>query len=351
MVETLVRDLPRRPGFEVTHLNLALSRDHAAIGAWQPGKVVRVLWYALRAVALRWRRGCDTLYYVPAPGKRGALYRDWVLLAACRPCFRRVVLHWHASGLADWLETHATAAERRLSQSLLGRADLALVVAPSLRRDAEYFQARRVAVVPNGVPDPGEPAPRPAAPPPFQALFLGLGSEEKGLFAAAEAVREANRRAGCPADQPRFTLLAAGAFPDRATADRFATLARLDPAAIRHAGFVAPDRQATLWASSHCLVLPTRYPAEGLPLVVLEALAHDRPVLATQWRGLPDAVTGACGILVPPGDAEALVRGLETLHTHPPAPGACRQRYLAGFTPDRHLQNLATALRQLEAAS
>jgi glycosyltransferase involved in cell wall biosynthesis len=351
MVEALVRDLPRRPGDELIHLNLALSRDHAAIGAWHPGKVMRVLWYAVRAVALRWRHGCDTLYYVPAPGKRGALFRDWVLLAACRPFFRHVVLHWHASGLADWLETHATAMERWLSQRLLGRADLALVVAPSLRRDADYFQARRVAVVPNGVPDPGEPAARPAPAPPFQALFLGRCSEDKGLFAAAAAVKAANRRAGCPADRPRFTLVAAGAFPDRATADRFAALARLDPAALRHAGFAPPEQQPLLWAASHCLVLPTRYPAEGLPLVILEALAHDRPVLATQWRGLADAVTADCGILVSPGDADALVRGLEALQENPPAPGACRRHYLAGFTLDRHLQNVAAALQQLEATT
>ena len=35
-------------------------------------------------------------YYVPAPGKRVALYRDWLVMFICRPFFSGVILHWHA---------------------------------------------------------------------------------------------------------------------------------------------------------------------------------------------------------------------------------------------------------------
>ena len=41
----------------------------------------------------------------PAPGKHSALYRDWLVMLLCRPFFKRLVLHWHAAGLAKWLET------------------------------------------------------------------------------------------------------------------------------------------------------------------------------------------------------------------------------------------------------
>ena len=174
MVRTLVDGLPAH-GLPLHHVNLRLSRDHADIGRWRLGKLLAVLAAAGRAVAARWRHGCDTLYCVPAPGKRGALYRDWLLLALCRPFFPRLVLHLHNGGLADWLATHATAPERWLTRALLGRADLAIVLTPSLRPDADALRPRRVAVVPNGIPDPcpaGAPPPPPTSAP-FHVLFLG----------------------------------------------------------------------------------------------------------------------------------------------------------------------------------
>jgi hypothetical protein len=108
----------------------------------------------------RFRHGCDTLYYVLAPPeKRGALYRDWVLMLLCRPFFRRTVLHWRAPGLGEWLATRACGVERWATRFLLGHCDLALVLADALRADAETLQARHIAVVPNGIPDPGPPPP------------------------------------------------------------------------------------------------------------------------------------------------------------------------------------------------
>src|SRR5690606_28348541 len=130
---------------------------------------------------------CDCLYYVPAPGKRGALYRDWLVMRVLRPFFPRLILHWHAAGLGDWLEQRATTPGRVVTRALLGRPDLSIVLANSLRNDAEALTSRRIKQVTNGVPDPGALSPPPPAPPSsFQVLFIGLCSAEKGVFLAAE---------------------------------------------------------------------------------------------------------------------------------------------------------------------
>ncbi|MET0625878.1 MAG: glycosyltransferase family 4 protein [Pyrinomonadaceae bacterium] len=50
---------------------------------------------------------------------------------------------------------------------------------------------------------------------------------------------------------------------------------------------------------------------EGTPNVVVEAMAHGLPVVATAVGGLPDFVTEDCGMLVPAGDAEALGEALK----------------------------------------
>lgn len=345
MVQTLVEGLPTH-GIPLHHVNLGLSRDAADIGRWRPGKVFALLTACARTIAARFRENCDTLYYVPAPGKRGALWRDWVVMAFCRPFFKRLVLHWHASGLDEWLATKATSLELGLTRLLLGRAALSIVLADSLRLDAAALTPRRIAIVPNGIDDPDDsPGARPTpGDGPFQMLFLGLCSEEKGLFSAASAVLAANRATRAPKAAPKFTLVAAGSFADYATGSLFEELCRQNPATLRYAGPVHGAEKDNLFRHSHCLCLPTRYPAEGQPLVLLEAMAHDLPVLATRWRAIPETLPPGT-VLVEPGDDEALAAALRELARTPPPAGVLRGHYLAHYTTARHLEQLAAALR------
>ncbi|MFQ5599794.1 MAG: glycosyltransferase, partial [Candidatus Krumholzibacteriia bacterium] len=63
-------------------------------------------------------------------------------------------------------------------------------------------------------------------------------------------------------------------------------------------------------------VLPSR--AEGMPLVVLEAMALGVPTLATAVAGPPEVIEdGTSGLLVPPDDVRALTAALERLADSP----------------------------------
>lgn len=346
MVQLLVERLPDQ-GVDVHHVNLRLSRTAAAIGRWEWAKIRETLRCCFRVVLVQRRTGCRTLYYVPAPAKRGALYRDWAVMLICRPFFRHLVLHWHAVGLGEWLHTRATRLERLITRWLLGRASLSLVLAPALQADAERLSPRSLAIVPNGVPDPGPPAPRPSSDS-FGVLFIGEGSEAKGLFRAAQAVLEANQRLAGDRQRPAMTLTAAGPFASDAARQCFVDLVQQHPGVLCHVGRVGGDAKSALFRASHVLCLPTTYAAEGLPLVVLEALAHDRPVVATAWRGLVGVVDTTIGRTVPVGDPGALVGALLAIREHPPAPGVCRARYLECYTSARHLALLAANLRALD---
>jgi colanic acid/amylovoran biosynthesis glycosyltransferase len=69
--------------------------------------------------------------------------------------------------------------------------------------------------------------------------------------------------------------------------------------------------------NSRAMVLPSF--AEGLPVVIMEALALGRPVLSTYIAGIPELVQpGKNGWLVPAGSVEALVKGLEQVLAAPP---------------------------------
>jgi len=69
--------------------------------------------------------------------------------------------------------------------------------------------------------------------------------------------------------------------------------------------------------SARALVLPSF--AEGLPVVIMEALALGRPVISTYIAGIPELVEpDACGWLVPAGSVDGLVRAmLEALRASP----------------------------------
>jgi glycosyltransferase involved in cell wall biosynthesis len=60
--------------------------------------------------------------------------------------------------------------------------------------------------------------------------------------------------------------------------------------------------------SSRALVLPSF--AEGLPVVIMEALAMGRPVISTYIAGIPELLTAECGWIIPAGSIDALVNAI-----------------------------------------
>ncbi|MFL6720875.1 MAG: glycosyltransferase [Sphingomonas sp.] len=69
-------------------------------------------------------------------------------------------------------------------------------------------------------------------------------------------------------------------------------------------------------SKARAFVLPSF--AEGLPVVLMEALALGRPVIATAIAGIPELVDDQCGWLVPAGSEEALAGAMtEALHAGP----------------------------------
>lgn len=347
MVKTLVEGLPSRD-IAVHHVNLRISRDAADIGRWRGTKVFSTLAAAVRAIVARFRHNCDTLYYVPAPAKRGALYRDWILMLFCRPFFARTVLHWHAVGLGEWLASSATWIERTITRWLLGRAHLAIVLAPELAPDAERLNPRRIAVVPNCASDPG---PRPVrethdARRHCEVLFLGQCSRAKGLFATLEAVALAN------ASAPHLRLTVAGGFSDDNEEREFhAQLARLPAGLVRYLGVVGPAEKHALFRAADLFCFPTAYPHEGQPVTLIEALAHDVPIVTTRWRAIPGMLPNAHVWFVDAHDIPQIAQTLLAARAISRPGGILRAHYLAHFIPEVHLERLRAALLPLDRAA
>lgn len=150
----------------------------------------------------------------------------------------------------------------------------------------------------------GAPEPRGKA-----LLFVGRLAAVKGVPLLLEAVAALAPR------HPELTLTLVGDGPERAGLEARVREAGLG-ARVRFLGYQSQEGVARALAEADLLVLPSF--AEGVPVVLMEAMAAARPVVATQVGGVAELVEdGISGRLVAPGSAEALEEALEALLADP----------------------------------
>jgi glycosyltransferase involved in cell wall biosynthesis len=82
---------------------------------------------------------------------------------------------------------------------------------------------------------------------------------------------------------------------------------------VKFLGYVPQEFMAPLYTLARCAVYPSWYEGFGIP--VLEAMACGTPVITSNTSSLPE-VAGDAGLLVPPGDVEALTVALERVLTN-----------------------------------
>jgi len=147
---------------------------------------------------------------------------------------------------------------------------------------------------------------------PFRLLAVGRLVEKKGFAQLIEAVAQLS---------VPFRLRIFGDGPERGRLTEAIRAADLSD----HVELCASQTHAELpqeYARAHVVVVPSIVDStgdrDGLPNVVLEAMASGRPVVASNAGAISSAiVSGHSGFLVPPGNTIALTRILEWLAGRP----------------------------------
>ncbi|MCZ7589610.1 MAG: glycosyltransferase family 4 protein [Gaiella sp.] len=229
-------------------------------------------------------------------------------------------------GFNPFRERRAFAAADRGVAAL---ADVHVAISAGLARylaEREGFDPASFEVVHYGIEAGPEPAPLSGEP---RLAIVGRLIPIKGhdvLLRSLAAARDA---------VPGLTLEVAGDGP--LEGELRATAARLGlEDAVSFLGRVAPA--APVFERANVVVVPSF--GEGFGMVALEAMERGRPVVASTVGGLPEIVDdGRTGILVPPGDADALAAALVDLVRDPAraaAMGAAgRARALGEFAQER----------------
>ena len=157
--------------------------------------------------------------------------------------------------------------------------------------------------------------------PPFSGhvCFVGRLGAVKGVPLLLDAFAATRAR------HPKARLTIAGDGPARAALEAQAQSLGIT-SAVHFTGYLDETAVAVLLETADMLVLPSF--AEGLPVVLMEALASRIPVIATQVAGVSELVQdGVSGFIVPPGDVETLALRLDRLLSDP---ALCAAMGLAG---------------------
>ncbi|MEM7571978.1 MAG: glycosyltransferase [Bacteroidota bacterium] len=129
-------------------------------------------------------------------------------------------------------------------------------------------------------------------------IFLGQLFKEKG----SEEVSWLAERL-----DPAYTVHVYGPLKD-------ATSKFLFEGKSYYQGVLKPDEVSERMSDYDVLLLPTYYPGEGYPGVIIEAFSQGLPCIASDWRAIPELITPAVnGYLVPPKDRQALLSAVEMI--------------------------------------
>lgn len=170
-------------------------------------------------------------------------------------------------------------------------------------------------------------------------VFVGRLAAVKGLRVLLDAF-------GRVADKhPGLKLTLVGDGDDR---DALEAMAKPLGDAVTFTGYLSQSQVAETLATADALVLPSF--AEGVPVVLMEAMASRRPVIATRVAGVSELVEdGVSGFLAPPGDAETFANRISQLASDPDLRqrmgDAGREKVLAEFDIRKESALMAALIR------
>jgi glycosyltransferase involved in cell wall biosynthesis len=304
---------PLKDRFRLVHVDLSDPRDLSNLGRLDVQNV-RIGAANVAACYRALRRERPAIVYVGVAMNTFAFFRDSLFIrlsrrfGAPRP---RCVIHIHGGYFGEFYR-RASAPFHRYIRQTLRDVDAAIVEADALRPTlAGLVPDNRIWTVPNGTAGMPEELRRnrsnQSRP---TVVYLSNLVKTKGfldVMAAAPLV-------GRDVADVRFVL--AGSYHtenDRREAQK--TLS--DPAVAERVelpGFVVGKAKYELLESADVFVLPSYYPVEGQPTVLIEAMSAGLPVVTTDQGGIRETIVdGETGFIVPKRDPAAIASRVSEL--------------------------------------
>jgi glycosyltransferase involved in cell wall biosynthesis len=332
--------------FDGRYINLGTSRSIDEIGK---GGIIK-LW---RYFVLLWETAFTILsfrpdlVYLTLTSKGGGFYKDALVAIKAKALGAKMVYHFHNKGVSTrqdkWLDNI-------LYKMVFKNADVILLSEHLYADIQKYVPKNRVHICPNGIPEIIQSSKfktHKEVAATVEILFLSNLIESKGVYVLLEACKILKEKG------LDFLCTYVGGEGDISEEE---LKQRIEKSAlselVHYAGKKYGVDKAEIFLKADIFTLPTYYPNECLPLVLLEAMQFSLPVVSSFEGGIPNLVEdGKTGFLVPQNNAVALAEKLEFLIKNP---NLCkemgelgRKKYEAEFTLAAFEARFTTILKEL----
>lgn len=237
-----------------------------------------------------------------------AFYKHAVFVKIARERKTPVAFHIHAGKFKEFYDNLKESGKRDVRKKLK-QANL-LIVLSNYWKDffTGLYPSEKIRIVENGIPvDKFSPADKANRTKSLNFIYVGRLLEQKGIDELLEAAHEVFRI------YPDSHLTIAGG-EEVARFKRKSDKLGLSEN-VTFTGEVVGNSLIELYQSANIFVLPSH--AEGMPLVLLEAMSVGLACIATDVGAIPEVLNDSGGIIIPPKDVHALNNAMLELAGNP----------------------------------
>jgi glycosyltransferase involved in cell wall biosynthesis len=255
------------------------------------------------------------VYYPPAGPTINAVYRDFILLLPVKLFGFKRIFHFHAGGLASIYMKLAPWA-KLVYRFVYFKADYSICLSKAGRIDPEFLQSKQIDIIPSGVEAFAGPVTSELVESAqsvminpsrdkqtFVVLFAGLCSTSKGILDFIEVIRICHQQ-----DAGIIGKVMGKAY---SALEEEALNAATAEDLLQFEGVLTGKKKEAAFLQANAFLFPSVFESENFPTVIIEAFAAGLPVIATEWRGIPDLVNhGKNGFIHPPHDTSAMANSI-----------------------------------------
>ena len=231
----------------------------------------------------------------------GSTFRKRQYLKLIKASGRKTIVHVHSGKYIDFYEKVNEKGKRKIND-FLNSADLVITLSEGWKEKFEStFGLKNCISLPNGVDtekfsdaitDPEKHI--------NEFLYLGKLAQNKGIYDLIDAVENAKNKN----DKLKFYIAGDGEVNQVKEIILKKNLSKY----FEVVGWVDFNEKINLLKKCSTLVLPSYY--EGLPVSILEGMAAGKTIISTTVGAIPEVVKEENGILIQPGDIEALSQSI-----------------------------------------
>ncbi len=341
---------PLQKHFKLIHLDTSDHRDITNIGTidfinlWLAFKnLLTLIFYCVRYQ--------PDLVYIPISQTWVGYARDGLFVLIVKWFGgSRVLIHLRG-GYFGQFYSNANPLVKWFVNFTMRRIDRVIVLGECFRSIfSHWFSPEAIDVVPNGtdfsLPDVNKKFQRSPSKNVTITFISGL-MRTKGILDFIKAAKSALK------EEPKTQFMVGGEWWESNTKDEAMRLInenRLQDH-VNFLGLVTGSEKMHIMEKTDIFVLPTYYPFEGHPNVVVEAMAAGCPVISTPHAAIPETVIdGETGLLIPPKSpeklAEAMIRLIHDSDLRLRMARNSYKRYKEYYTLERNIELLTESFRR-----